>query len=90
MIFCLCYNFKYMLEVVVTLMLALTWVAVACPINSIGSLVVNGCLCPVGYTGTITPTASNPFYNANCAGIACNLQICKVCGNTTWQNHLFC
>lgn len=44
---------------------------VACPNNSEGINVVDGCTCTAGYSGAVMPTAIKPFYRNDCIAVAC-------------------
>jgi hypothetical protein len=45
-----------------------TYLVVPCPANSIGTDVPSGCVCGVGFFGTVTPATTSPYYQCNCTG----------------------
>jgi len=69
---------------------SLTCTAVACPTNSAGTNVGSGCICATGYTGTITATATAPYYSGSCTASYClineyvdALGVCQPCPEGT-------
>ena len=45
--------------------------ASCCPANSNSNSMAGGSACNAGYSGSVSATASSPFYSASCVGAAC-------------------